>query len=1557
MARDPLEPHEEIIDTALQPDDDDPTHTDDGYTALKPSFDEYDMLRAVEDPPIDEPQAELPPQEAYDLMKYSAPLDKEELQILRETPFLGPELSFVDDADHEEWIMNRMRDRRQSMDFVLEDAMYGDQVLADELGFGIPRVLKRAAGGVARGARGAARGVAKVTSSVVKKFVPSRDAQKAAIVKRTNARLVQGRANFLQMADVKNGIKNRPRSYYVALAKPWSKSRLAAGGLPTTFTSGEVAATILGEELETMGSWWNPLSWFQAKTKYIVENAQGQIAEMSPSDFQAWVQQQQQQGAAPDASAQPQDASATPDASMQPPDAPPPDAYGPPPDAYGPPPAEAPMEAYPDQQQGDDLFGEDRWARDIDLHSWVEDASRNSGKARVMLESIAKKAAAGDPAAVADMKEIRNYQKETGMHVMGEDADIIIGDEADYELMVGDDNEDGAGAFSDFAGDVLGHHHRHGKHGQHGKGPWRKQITDKKYRELTMQSAQAATANPTPSAGDLMGAHKRLHRKLVEKEIGVVDQSGDDMMGAWLYKLSPGYWLKPARERKLIDAEKTSWQKTQDLERQGKKTERALDEGQRAAYQVEKAKEAQARSEDLEAQLEETEKAITSGDFVGADPTAAAEAATEGKKMAAANAARAGSLAAKLESGEKLTPEELTRLRSCLKMCGHLKKLHDELHAQQTGMPSPSVSTSGYHEYKAAETTQTPFLGAFVGEPVSEILGESRAEILGENRAEILGAAARRTSSVPTHYHLVAMTALAATNPAGVMPYAKKNGIKLSANDMAKIRAAAADARAIMKHPQYNQIKMRGNGEGGTLGSDAMGFSWGKLVTAPLALAAIPAAASAWVVRKSGLPGSGMLSKAMQFPVDISRKLAAKGGWRGQLGVPGAPGTPGAPGAPGAPGQYGNAGARRAAIMAARQRQLAAQARINAANAASADARAQYAAQAAAADAEAQAQEAEAQAQQAQSDAASADAMPDPYADGGAPDAESGTVTVLGADWFSGAFVGEIEDQNAKKIVVEAQKNTPTGKKIRAGATLYHKAKKGDKKSQLAIAKIQHKAKQGDPQAQRDYNAVKAGKIAVHAKVKGSTRVALKAHREAANKKGIAIRKHMEANAGKRLGEHTRRKKLAKIAKVEHMAAHGHPKAKAAVARTVAKANQGDRKAQTTVAALKLAKHVRTAGKTPAERKRLHAAHKVVYHARHGNKKAIRQIALINAAAKHGQPNAVRAKARLKVAARVEHAVATGKISTPPSTAARHAAAHKKIKKTHARIAAGVATKEEALAAAREAKAVGAHDHAASLALHAHRLPSAKQPIKDAAAVAAAANNGSKDAQAIIDRTLQQAQGGDPKAINSAGKLAAAQSVDAVNRGKPMPIPIAEATLVVERAQAGDEEAKRTVRNAGAAAQDPDHHHHDKGVESAVALTAAAAVLAATAGTAAHEHWKDEARKATGTHVDSAEHGKAEAELAELMAKLHDGTGTYRDGVRARELAMALDKPKLAAEISAIMPPRDFADTPMSSLPDLPEPAISGPMSFVREGLRALLFVTSDPFGNYREGIRSRGQS
>ena len=72
----------------------------------------------------------------------------------------------------------------------------------------------------------------------------------------------------------------------------------------------------------------------------------------------------------------------------------------------------------------------------------------------------------------------------------------------------------------------------------------------------------------------------------------------------------------------------------------------------------------------------------------------------------------------------------------------------------------------------------------------------------------------------------------------------------------------------------------------------------------------------------------------------------------------------------------------------------------------------------------------------------------------------------------------------AHKIVSKASEKSATGTKIRAGAALYVKAKKGHPQSRKAIKIMAIKAKKGDPQAIRDINAVKAGRIAVRARAR-----------------------------------------------------------------------------------------------------------------------------------------------------------------------------------------------------------------------------------------------------------------------------------------------------------------------------------------------------------------------------------------------------------------------------------------------------------------------------------------
>jgi hypothetical protein len=105
--------------------------------------------------------------------------------------------------------------------------------------------------------------------------------------------------------------------------------------------------------------------------------------------------------------------------------------------------------------------------------------------------------------------------------------------------------------------------------------------------------------------------------------------------------------------------------------------------------------------------------------------------------------------------------------------------------------------------------------------------------------------------------------------------------------------------------------------------------------------------------------------------------------------------------------------------------------------------------------------------------------------------------------------------------------------------------------------------------------------------------------------------------------------------------------------------------------------------------------------------------------------------------------------------------------------------------------------------------------------------------------------------------------------------------------------------------------------------------------------------------VTPTERTEGEARLAEYVKQAKEGTISPADGVVAEKLAERLGKPKVAAEICALAPPAPES-TPMSSLPDVPLPPITGALDLVRESLRALTLSTRDPLANSRGGVRAR---
>jgi peptidoglycan hydrolase-like protein with peptidoglycan-binding domain len=1107
---------------------------------------------------------------------------------------------------------------------------------------------------------------------------------------------------------------------------------------------------------------------------------------------------------------------------------------------------------------------------------------------------------------------------------------------------------------------------------------------------------------------EILGAEADESGEYPAEILGDDDLMGDDDSGAWLHMLNPSYWFKSSREKKLISIDRQKGKENVALQKRLAEQKKEMEQAEKTAATAAAVRTARDESQAMEARLQQiTEEASSAG--IGAD-SPAVEAAEKGVIVANRNKRRANALMAKLEANEKLSPDELSKLRMCLKTCSMLRRLHRQLHkmddvkmmrANAPGVlpppAPPSVST--------AAVTSSGYRGPDYIEPTAPsetfIRGFETTEILGTD--DLIGI---------TDKQWIAMSALSATEPAKLGPYMQKNSITLTPQQQVHLK----NLRALTVKGLKRKVEAAGVDTSGMSGEE-IGSLWsglkkvGKGALKVAAVAALPVAALAYGTYKGakfvGKKTVGLFKKKAATPAQIQAQK----------------------------------------VRAARARKLAALKRAQAAREKNAVLRkkmleeADAAAETAQAEAEAARAEEEAQAAEGEAEGTAEAAEEAPYMDENNPETTAGDddlmgygVSLIGTDYFEGEWVGAVKHPKAKKIVKTAASNTPAGKKIRAGATVIRAAKAGNPKARAAVKKVVVKAKKGDPQAKRDVNALRAGNIALKAKKQATRKVAIKkkivamknrvvASKRAADTKGIATRRKLEVASAERLARFSRKRQLVKVAKVERAAARGNKKAKAAVANVVAKAKGGDKKAKTTAAALLLARRTRLSATTPRERKNLVAAGKVVRKAQAGNKKAVKQLLIVNAAAKKGQPNAKRAMARVRTAAAVESAIRTGVIKPPALTtktsadgifgAQTLAAVVKfqssaglkpdgivgagtwkalgvsgqptlrrgsrgpavkllqqklfsmgavtaaptlitKYEQQKKRATSPVASREEVLATAKTAQQLGKTQEAGKLVMLANTKPSATQTLKETAAVAAAAQNKDPVAQQMVKETLAKAGEGDPESISKAGQLAAVQTIEGAKQGKPMAPQVAEAVHIVQRAQANDPEALRTVERAGNAAQSGD----PKGVEAAIALTAASALLAATAAKpTAQAQLVDQANEARGLKLQPAEVQKTQAEFAGLHAKVLRGEASPQEAERARNLAMALKKPALAAEISVLMPPRDQGYDPRTSLPDAPLPPIRNFSELLRESVKALTLATPDPLANYREGVQSRGAS
>jgi hypothetical protein len=176
----------------------------------------------------------------------------------------------------------------------------------------------------------------------------------------------------------------------------------------------------------------------------------------------------------------------------------------------------------------------------------------------------------------------------------------------------------------------------------------------------------------------------------------------------------------------------------------------------------------------------------------------------------------------------------------------------------------------------------------------------------------------------------------------------------------------------------------------------------------------------------------------------------------------------------------------------------------------------------------------------------------------------------------------------------------------------------------------------------------------------------------------------------------------------------------------------------------------------------------------------------------------------------------------------------------------------------------------------------------------------------------------------------------------------------VQRAQAGDQEAKRIIDRTNNQAQ---NEGNPEAIKATIALAAAATALAALASKPeAKKQWTDAAAASRGEKYDSGETREKSAELNEIAARVKRGEASAAEADRGKRIAVSLGKPEIAAQISAIMPTVELDQSQvMSSMPDVPLQPISGWKELVKESLKAVFLATKDPIANYREGVQTRG--
>ena len=236
-----------LIDTALQQDDDAPSFDGKGYTALRTrrgadisdDTEDDDAFQALR-------ESGLSPQEAQAEVDYMKPLSEAEANILEETPLLDG-LTMVDDAAHQQWLLNVASKDRKGMDRVKEDAIYGENSMNNneermeredvdtDSGWGFHSLTHAVSSAAHKGLHAAER-VAKAPFGAPGTLRPRARRPQGSPGPQYLHKLWYEHANWLAHQDNNAGRPLQPRAAYEQASKIWAIAQLKQNKLPTNIS-------------------------------------------------------------------------------------------------------------------------------------------------------------------------------------------------------------------------------------------------------------------------------------------------------------------------------------------------------------------------------------------------------------------------------------------------------------------------------------------------------------------------------------------------------------------------------------------------------------------------------------------------------------------------------------------------------------------------------------------------------------------------------------------------------------------------------------------------------------------------------------------------------------------------------------------------------------------------------------------------------------------------------------------------------------------------------------------------------------------------------------------------------------------------------------------------------------------------------------------------------------------------------------------------------------------------------------------------------------------------